>query len=92
MKYSLKVLAISASWDRILSSSTKVILERILTLSEIFDLTIFQKTLSLICHFTDIKITIEILFLFPQQTSNIVTLFVIYFSINITFCVKKFVS
>ena len=43
MKYSLKVLAISTSSDRILSSSTRVILERILTLSEIFGLTIFQK-------------------------------------------------
>ena len=45
MKHSLKVLAISVSWDRILSSPTRVILERILILSEIFSLTIFQKTL-----------------------------------------------
>ena len=60
MKHSLKVLAISVSWDRILSSPTRVILERILILSEIFSLTIFQKTI--ICHFTDVKITIKILF------------------------------
>ena len=45
IKYLLKVLAIPASWDRILSSSTRVILEHILTFSEIFGLTIFQKTL-----------------------------------------------
>ena len=45
MKHSLKVLAISVSWDRILSSPTRVILERILISSEIFSLTIFQKTL-----------------------------------------------
>ena len=45
IKHSLNVLAISASWDRILSSSTRVTLERILTLSGIFGLTIFQKTL-----------------------------------------------
>ena len=45
IKYSLKVLAISASWHKILSSSTRVILELILILSEIFGLTFFQKTL-----------------------------------------------
>ena len=44
-KYLLKVLAISTSWDKILSSSIRVILERILTLSEIFGLTIYQKTI-----------------------------------------------
>ena len=44
IKYSLKFFAISASWDRMLSSSTRIILECILTLSEIFGLTIFQKT------------------------------------------------
>ena len=45
MKYSLKVFAISASSNRVLSSLTRVILELILTLSEIVDSTVFQKTL-----------------------------------------------
>ena len=45
IKYSLKVLAIATSWDKILSFSTRVILERILTLSEVFGFNIFRKTL-----------------------------------------------
>lgn len=45
MKYSLKVFAISASSNRVLSSLTRVILELILTLSEIFGFIIFPKTL-----------------------------------------------
>ena len=43
--YSLKVLAISKSWGRILSFSARVSLERILTLSENVSFTIFQKPL-----------------------------------------------
>ena len=45
IKYSFKVLAISASWDKILSFSARVILESILTLFEVFRFKIFKKPL-----------------------------------------------
>ena len=90
IKYPLDVLAISiSSWDRILSSSTIVIFERSFNFSN-FQFNYFPKG-SIICHLDDVKISIEILFIFSKETSNIVTLLAICFSINITFCVKKFV-
>ena len=56
--YKVFLLAISTSWDRISSSSAIAILERILTLSEVFDFSIFKKN-SIFCHVTGVKFTEE---------------------------------
>ena len=45
IKCSLNVFGISTCWNRVISFSVKVILELILTLSEIFGFIIFPKTL-----------------------------------------------
>ena len=61
MKYSLKVLVISVSWEMVFSSSIKVILEVLLVLSVRKGLTVFQKVL-FFCQNGNVKVTVKLLF------------------------------
>ena len=63
MKYSLKVLAISVSWEVVFSSSIKVILEVLLVLSARKGLTVFQKVF---CQNVSVKVTVKLLFFLSQ--------------------------
>ena len=69
MKYSLKVLAISISWEMVFSSSIKVILEVLLVLSARKGLTVFQEVL-FFCQNVSVKVTVKLLFFFRNKLTT----------------------